>query len=77
MTKGGVLMITLVGRNGTACPYFYHQYLEKRTAAYMRRKCVFHTLSLQKPNLSTPHVNTLRFPVCGHEGNLVLEQAPE
>lgn len=77
MTKEGVLMITLVGRNGTACPYSYQQNLEKRTTAYMRRKCVSHTLSLQQPNLSTLHVNTLHFPVCGHEGNLVMEQAPE
>lgn len=47
----------------------------KRTTVYKRRTCVSHTLSLQQPNLSTLHANTLHIHVWGHEGNLVLQQA--
>lgn len=66
-------MITSAKRNGTACPYSYHEHLGKgpQCTRDPHPKC----LSVQQPNLSTLHVYTLHIHVWGHEGNLVPEQA--
>lgn len=72
--EDGVLPVTAVGRNGTACPHCCHQHLEKGLTVE-RKICVCHTLSLWWCNPSALCINALCIHVCACKGSPVLEQA--
>ena len=70
-----MLLVTAVGRNGTACPHCCHQHLEKGPTVCKGKICVSHTLSLRRHNLNALHINALCIHMRACEGSPVLEQA--
>lgn len=73
--ENGLLLVTAVGRNGTACSHCCHQLLEKGPTVYETKIGVSHALSLWQHNPRALCINALCICLCAYENSPVLEQA--